>query len=148
MNFLVIGYGNTLRNDDGAGQVVAEKVANWNVPGLRSLCLHQLYPELATEMAEVELVIFVDVYPAATTQPVKVSPLEPLSSNLIRSHFSDPRVLLNLTQSLYSCCPEAWWILIPGENFEVGDRLSSVAEKGVSQALIQIRNLIPENEVF
>ncbi len=72
--------------------------------------------------------------------------LKPLDSIPIRSHFGDPRAILSLTQAIYEKCPQAWWVIVPGINFQLGDRLSSVAEKGISQALIQIRNLITDNK--
>jgi hydrogenase maturation protease len=164
MSCLVIGYGNTLRSDDGVGQLVAQKIANSHLSGVRSLYLHQLTPELAAELAEVELVIFVDATFAAiplcgccrTAQrlagseiapDVRVSPLQPLSSIEIKSHTSDPRMLLNLTQTLYNHCPKAWWVTIPGENFELGETISPLARRGITQALRQIDSLIKNGKV-
>ena len=37
---LIIGYGNTLRSDDGVGPRLAQTVADWRLPGVRSLALH------------------------------------------------------------------------------------------------------------
>jgi hydrogenase maturation protease len=142
MNCLVLGYGNTLRSDDGAGQIVAQQVTQWNLPGVRSLCLHQLTPELAADIAEVELVIFVDAYPASAIQEVQVCSLESSSPNTLRSHTSDPRILLNLTQTLYNHCPQAWWILIPGEDFALGEHLSSITKCSITRALEQIKLLL------
>jgi hydrogenase maturation protease len=147
MDCLVIGYGNTLRSDDGVGQIVARKIANSHLLGVRSLYLHQLTPELAADIAEVELVIFVDATLAAIAPDVRVSPLKPLSSVEIRSHMSDPRMLLNLAQTLYNHCPKAWWITIPGENFELGDTISPLAQRGMTQAFKQIDSLIKNGKV-
>ena len=72
MNFLVIGYGNTLRSDDGAGQIVAEKIAQWNLPGVRSLAVHQLTPELAEIIAQADAVIFIDAITTNLENPVSV----------------------------------------------------------------------------
>ena len=172
---LVIGYGNSLRSDDGIGVRVAEIVADWYLPEVRSLCLPQLTPELAADLAKVDLVIFVDACqtldsdtvkfalprasfggavscctlwslsaPSDVGSLVKLHSLKPLDSSELRSHFSDPRAILSLTQAIYRKCPQAWWIIVPGVNFQFGECLSSVAEKGVSQALIQIKNLISE----
>lgn len=71
MNILVIGYGNTLRGDDAVGPLVAEQVAIWNWPDVRSLPVHQLTPELAAEIAQVEAVFFID---AAIAQPTQSPP--------------------------------------------------------------------------
>ncbi len=56
----MIGYGNTLRSDDGVGPRVAMAVASWGWPGLKAIAVHQLTPELAEPLAAAELAIFVD----------------------------------------------------------------------------------------
>ena len=37
---LVIGYGNTLRSDDGVGRHVALAVSSWGLPGLESIAVY------------------------------------------------------------------------------------------------------------
>jgi Ni,Fe-hydrogenase maturation factor len=61
VNSLVIGYGNSLRGDDSIGIKVAQIVADWHLPKVRSLSPHQLTPELAAELAQVDLAIFTKV---------------------------------------------------------------------------------------
>ncbi|RMF22322.1 MAG: hydrogenase maturation protease [Cyanobacteria bacterium J083] len=139
---LVIGYGNSLRNDDAIGSQVAEIVATWGLAGVRSLALPQLTPELATDLAQVDLAIFVDACPILMTNKVKLISLQPLDYQEIQSHFSQPSTLLALTQTLYKKCPKAWWLIVPGVNFALGDSLSSVAQQGITQALIEIKNLL------
>ena len=161
---LVIGYGNTLRSDDGAGQRVAELVAEWKLPNVRSLPVHQLTPELAEPISQAELVIFVDVYPATTEQSLQVhqlctppsphtslsspsspSPhtqLERESQGLNIGHTGDPRSLLKLSQLVYNNVPPAWWILIPAVNFEFGENFSSQTTQGIQDALAQIREIV------
>lgn len=141
---LVIGYGNDLRGDDGIGTQIAQIVASWHLPQVRSLPLHQLSPELAADLAEVDLAIFVDAYQASDTDTVKLCPLEPLETTKLQSHFSDPIAILSLTLAIYDKCPQAWWLVIPGVNFGLGDGLSSLARRGVERALVQIKNLILE----
>jgi Ni,Fe-hydrogenase maturation factor len=58
---LVIGYGNTLRRDDGVGVRAAELIAaDPRLAHARVLAVHQLTPELALDIGAVSLVIFVD----------------------------------------------------------------------------------------
>src|SRR5205823_6351255 len=59
-SFVVIGYGNDLRGDDGVGQRVALSVACWRQPGVMALALHQLTPELTTWLVRATFAIFVD----------------------------------------------------------------------------------------
>ena len=47
IELLVIGYGNTLRRDDGVGPKVVEALATENLPGVQPLVCPQLTPEIA-----------------------------------------------------------------------------------------------------
>lgn len=139
-HFLVIGYGNDLRSDDGVGQRVAEAVASWAIPNLRSLAVHQLTPELAELIASVQTVIFVDAYPLAQGgNKVQVCQLQVEKDSLSLGHVSDPPSLLALAQLLYHRTPSAWLVTVPAVNFELGESLSLIAQQGVAEALEQIR---------
>ena len=59
-SILVIGYGNTLRQDDALGCLIADEVGRWQRTGVRSMSLAQLTPELAAELAAAETAVFVD----------------------------------------------------------------------------------------
>lgn len=142
VNSLIVGYGNSLRSDDGIGVRVAQIVTDWNLPALQTRSLHQLTPELAADLAEVDLAIFVDA--AQEVDGVKLYEIKPADYSEFRSHFADPRALLGLTQAIYGKCPQAWWLVVPGVNFQLGDRLSTVAQQGVLEAVVQIRRLIAQ----
>lgn len=139
---LVVGYGNSLRSDDGIGVCVAKTVEKWNMPQVRSLANHQLTPELAAELAQVDLAIFIDACQTNETDTIKLFPLKPSESMVFRSHLSEPQALLSLTKALFSRCPQAWWIIVPGVDFQLGERLSPMAQRGVNSALVQIKNLL------
>ena len=144
MNYLVIGYGNSLRNDDGAGQKVAEKIADWKLPSVRALPVHQLTPELAAEMAQVDVVIFVDVI---ATNPdnsasVQIEELQAKKENISLGHVCDPRSLLACTKMLYGKVPQAYWVLIPAVNFNFGEEFSAITQEGIDLALTQIQQII------
>lgn len=139
---LVIGYGNDLRSDDAVGQRVAQTIAAWNLSNVRSLCVHQLTPELAAFLANAELAIFIDACLTSVCEDVRVSAIAPTYSTAIAGHTSDPRSLLALTQVLYDRLPIAWWVRIPGANFELGDCLSPTGERGIRVAIEQINDLI------
>jgi hydrogenase maturation protease len=138
---LVIGYGNTLRSDDGVGQKVAEIVAGWELQGVRSLPVHQLTPELADDMAQVDNVIFVDAVPSEGDQVI-IKTLENDSTKNGFGHTSSPEFLLYLTEKLYEKKPASYWILIPAINFEFGENFSEITDQGRAIALQKIREII------
>lgn len=140
-NILVIGYGNDLRSDDAVGQRVAEAVAKWGASHIRALAVHQLTPELAEHLAGALLAIFVDAVVGVPEQGVQARRIEPAVPETSIGHTGDPRALLALTQALYGVCPEAWLIAVPGVDFGFGERLSETAQRGMGEALQQIRRL-------
>ena len=144
---LVIGYGNSLRGDDGIGRKLAQTIAEWQLPGVRSLDLHQLTPELAAELAQVELAIFIDACPAKDHDAVTFQAIKPSASINFPSHFSNPQALLSLTQAVYGRCPPAWWVMVPGVNFSLSDRLSPLAKQKSEQALREIESLLESNTI-
>ncbi len=93
--FLVIGYGNELRRDDGIGPRVARAVADWDIPGVRALAVHQLTPELAVDIAQAKEVVFVDVAANSGTSNVSIQPVRVVFSNSLANHVSSvrPRLL-------------------------------------------------------
>ena len=139
-HFLVIGYGNTLRSDDGVGLKVAAAVELAGLPGVRALACHQLTPELAEPVAQARAVVFVD---AAVGAPagIQVVELAPAAAGQILAHVSDPKTLLALARDLFGRCPPAWWVTIPIQNTDFGEELSPLAREGMQSALEKIRAL-------
>ena len=155
---LIIAYGNDLREDDGAGLVLAEQLASvWQIKGLtvQSVAVQQLAPELAADIAgeDVTAVIFVDT--RMTTSPfdlsVAVVPLQPgteLSPSM--GHHVQPNVLLAYAQALYvtETVPPAWLVTVPGTRFGYGETISDVALSAIREAFedddSQLRRLVAD----
>lgn len=139
-DFLVIGYGNTLRSDDGVGAKVAAAVAELALPGVVALVLHQLAPELAESISEARAVVFVDAAVDASSK-VQIRQLAPAEGAQLMAHAADPRSLLAFAQQLFGRCPPAWWLTIPVENLAFGEELSPLARRGYETALEKIQEL-------
>ncbi|MDY6785704.1 MAG: hydrogenase maturation protease [Cyanobacteriota bacterium] len=143
----ILGYGNDLRGDDGAGQHVARIFADRALPRVRSLAFHQLTPDLSQILSEVELAIFVDAYAVKlnSTSPVpdtQLHRLVPQSSTSTSNHSSNPAELLMLSRVLYGSTPPAWLIAIPALNFEFGWAFSPTTQRGIQQAADAIEHLL------
>jgi hydrogenase maturation protease len=145
---MVIGYGNDLRSDDGIGTRIANAIAAENLPKVKSFAVHQLTPELAAMLANVDLVIFVDAGLSVVSSQVQVQPLSPSASSLIHGHMGDGRSLLALTQAMYGHYPRAWLVTVPGINFEVGESLSPMAEAGMAIAHTKIIQLLSNSSTL
>ena len=137
---LVIGYGSDLRGDDAAGPRVAEAVRGWGLAGVEAIAVHQLVPELADPLARARRAIFADA--SADAIQATMTPLEAGGTPGALGHTGDPGALLAAAEALYGARPEAWLVAVPAVSFELGAALSDVAERGVSEALALIRELV------
>jgi hydrogenase maturation protease len=152
---LVIGYGNDLRGDDGAGPCVAMAIGALELPGVAAVTARQLTPELAEPLAHADLAVFVDAGAGACS--VEVRELFPASLGPFRQarseeafpalvsslgHTGDPAGLLALTRALYGAAPQAWLVTLPALSFELGAGLSEVAAQGAEQALAIVRQIV------
>ena len=137
---LVIGYGNTLRGDDGVGPRVAEAVEKLILPNVRTLICQQLSPEHADPISRAEKVVFVD---AAVDAPkeVQLRPLGPGDTTQLMAHAADPRTMLALARDVFGHAPRAWWLTIPAVNLEFTEELTPEAQLGVNAAVNRILEL-------
>lgn len=140
-DWLVIGYGNELRSDDGVGPTVARAVAQWKQPGVCGLACHQPTPELAEPIARARGVIFVDACVGENATP-RLGELSSAEDAPLGSHGVAPRALLALARQLYGRTPPAWLVTLPVANLAYGQSLSPTAQRGVEWALAEIRNLL------
>jgi hydrogenase maturation protease len=128
---LVIGFGNTLRGDDGIGNAVAEAVAGMAIPDVRALAVHQLTPELAADIADVDVVVFVDA--AMNAEPVTALCLDNKSDSPALTHITDPRSLLQLSRTVFGRSPQGWLVTAAANEFGFHEGLS---ESGRRNALL------------
>jgi hydrogenase maturation protease len=138
---LVIGYGNELRSDDGVGPKTAEVVAEWNLPGVRTLVCHQLTPEFAVPIASAQCVVFIDAT-VDSQNSVELREVQAAGPDQLMAHAADPRILLRLAKEVFGRSPTAFLITIPVENLAFGDKLSGRAREGSRIALQKIRELL------
>ena len=137
---LVIGYGNTLRRDDGVGPVVAAEVEALHLPGVRTLACQQLTPELADPLSRAGAAVFID---AAVDHPaqVRLRRLDPSGSSQILAHAADPRTILALARDAFGRAPKAWILTIPAKNLGFGEQLSRTAKSGLRKAVRAVQAL-------
>ena len=137
--FLIIGYGNTLRRDDGLGPLAAKRLAvAWRMLSAEVACLtaHQLTPELALEVAdpEVQAVVFVD---AAVNVPTIVWARLPSEGASPLGHTLSPQAVMMYAEKLYRRSPSAWLLSLPVADLGHGEGLSPTAQAALASVARQ-----------
>ena len=148
---LVIGYGNSLRSDDGVGWHVAMRLCDDpRLTACEVLARHQLTPELALDLGEASLVILIDADVGVAPGAISVRRLtgEPGARNGARgmgtidrspsTHHVDAGELLALAGELGGHVPEAVVIGVGVADLELGESLSPA----VGAALPDVADLV------
>jgi hydrogenase maturation protease len=141
---LVLGYGNTLRGDDGAGPKLVGEVEALGLVGVRTLACDLLTPELAEPVSRAATVVFVDAA-VDTPRKVRLRPLRAARSSQVMAHACDPGTILALARDVFGAEPRALWLTIPARSLDLSDQLSPSARRGCSVALERLRKLLSEN---
>ncbi|MGB3613323.1 MAG: hydrogenase maturation protease [Elainellaceae cyanobacterium] len=134
-SLLIIGYGNELRGDDAVGPRVARAVDELQLTSVRILALHQLAPELAADLSEVDIVIFIDACCDKITVQLDQIDVSSRALRAVETHSCSPVTLLSLVGILYGKHPQTWLLQIPATSFDIGDPLSGAAYDGCRRAL-------------
>jgi len=143
---LVIGYGNDLRSDDGAGIRVAMLLAEQSshFPLSQVIMARQLTPDLAEDIATATQVIFVDAYVAhgheAQLRIDKISD-DNIFNPAAMGHHGDPEGLMHLADQLYGKSPDAWVVGIPAFSFDAGETISPETLHRIDEAVALIGEL-------
>jgi hydrogenase maturation protease len=136
---LVIGYGNMLRGDDGAGICAAEGLAERH-PEFEIQTVHQLVPELTEAIRNTDLVFFLDAQ--IGIEQVTVQTLEPAAGQL-RTHLFFPEVLLALCKELYDHLPRAAYSIgIPAGSLEFSEKLSTETKRQVQKSIEAVETIV------
>lgn len=142
---LIVGYGNSLRTDDGLGWHVAARLADDSrLAEATILQLHQLTPELALDVSRARFVVFVDARQGGRGT-LAVEPL-PAADDVALSwtHHVEPGVLLALARDLYGHAPEAAAVSVGVASIEAGDRMSPQVEAMIPEVVERVVRLIDE----
>jgi hydrogenase maturation protease len=128
---LIIGYGNRLRGDDGAGVEAAIALREAGVPARE---VHQLVPELAENLSAADRVIFIDADAALAPGEVRVDYVDSESGGIFEHH-ATPANLLCLAREIYGRAPEAVVIGIGGASHDFGAEMSPSVRTAIGKVV-------------
>ncbi len=128
-----MGIGSLLRGDDAAGHAVAEALAALEYDDVEVVRVHQLTPELATELEGRSLVVFVDA--AVDTDRVRLTPLATDTSGRLLTHHLGPAGLLGLAAGLGTAPRAATLVSVPVHDLRLGTELSAQTRAHLEEAV-------------
>ncbi len=132
---LVIGIGNPLRGDDGAG-LMACRLLHRLWPSLNCITVHQLVPELAETVQQYEQVLFVDA--AVGQSEVQITPVSTATPPASSGHHISPYLVIALTAGLYGKTVKGLQCSIPAFHFHTGAPLSDACTRHTAEAVTRI----------
>lgn len=158
---LVIGYGNTLRRDDGVGVRAAELMAaDPRFAGVEVRTAYQLTPELSLGLGTASLVVFVDADARGLPGAIDVrelsagagaaadmsSPPGPERADQgASSHHVGADEVLALARELTGASPRAVAVGIGVADLELGEGLSAPVESSLPRVVDAVARYIAEH---
>ena len=137
----VIGIGNTLRRDDGAGVAAARRIAR-TFPDAHVITAHGLQPEMSEAIAHCDTVLFIDA--SIRTSALSVTRVSAGSGATGSDvHAVTPEGMMTIAQQLYGSAPrEALLLEIPAFECGFGERMSERTLRMVDSCVQLVAELL------
>ena len=142
--WLIIGYGNSLRGDDGSGPHLVKRLRQRLPESLAQYIVsHQLLPEMVEDMVQptVTKVLFIDAQ-RDQRQPVVLTPLRHKDCESSTTHNFGPEALLDLADKLYQQPRPGWLLSLRGSEFNHSERFSSDTHIALEKAYLLVEKLL------
>lgn len=136
----MIGVGNILRSDDGIGAYICTRIENFRIAGVDCLMVQQLQVELVEDLLDYQLVIIADA--SLSDSEMDLSPLNQLEAGIASSHQIDAGMLFSVAKNIYQKELDIYICAVRGEDFSIGDTITTAALARANTAVELIRNFI------
>ena len=132
---LLIGIGNSAREDDGLGWAFVERVEQEGLFSGDCLYRFQLNLEDAELIAKYKQVVFIDAHKSNLTNGFQLHECQANAEAGFSTHQLAPECVLYLCQQLYNTHPVALILGIQGYRWELNEGLSSKAQQNLQKAI-------------
>jgi hydrogenase maturation protease len=138
-NILIIGYGNSTRQDDGIGVYVGEVLAR-ELSNIDVEVTQEIGPEVCEELSGYGLVFFVDAG-IDQEEDFVIRELSAKFRSTPFSHHIHPETLLAMTERLFNSLPKAYLVSIKGYRFDFGFEISQEAKINAEKAIKEMERI-------
>jgi hydrogenase maturation protease len=133
-NICIIGIGNTLRGDDGVGAYVCSEIEALNLPGVDTMVVQQLTPDLMEDLQQYKHVIITDA--SYNCKGFAFYPLEADETNAqTSSHAVNASMFYLLFKKIYSKQRSFYICVIEPEDVSIGSGLTISAKANADKAV-------------
>ena len=130
----VFAWGNTARGDDGIGPILAERLRERDVTGLRVIEDHQLNIEHVTDLEDCGAALFIDAS-VEIEEGYRLERIGPSNDGNFSTHAISPQALLNVfEQTMKAPAPDSWLLHVAAREFELGAEPGSDAKRSIEEA--------------
>jgi len=136
----LIGVGNILRTDDGIGAYISKQIENLRLSGVDCLIVQQLQVELIEDLLHYQTIIIADA--SLGDSEVDLSPLNRLDAGMASSHQIDAGMLFSVAKNIYQKDLDIYICAVKGEDFSIGDKITTAVLARANTAVELIRNFI------
>ena len=145
---VLLGCGNPSRGDDALGPSLLKRAGAWLIgrPDLdvRIVEDFQFQVEHALDVADADLVLFVDA-DAAATAPFRLRRSWPSRDKSYTSHELSPEAVLHVAREVTGRDPPPAWVLgVRGEQFVLGAPMSAAAHGHLEAAWDELLELLSD----
>ncbi len=141
-NTMIFGIGNSARQDDGLGWAFLDEVSKQNKFKGELHYRYQLNIEDAETVSNAEQVIFVDAFAGKQNKSCVFEECKLNGEITYTTHALNPEAIMALCKDVYGVKPEAYILKIKGNEWELGEGLSTKAEYNLNEALTIISKLL------
>jgi hydrogenase maturation protease len=133
-NICIIGIGNTLRGDDRVGAYVCTEIESINLPGVDTIVVQQLTPDLMEDLQQYKHIIITDA--SYNCKGFAFYPLEADESDAqTSSHAVNASMFYLLFNKIYSKQPSFYICAIEPEDVSIGSGLTISAKANADKAV-------------
>lgn len=133
MRFLVYGYGNPGRQDDGLGEALVSLLEQAPIPGVDTDSNYQLNIEDAYTISEYDAVVFVDAT-VEEVEPFAFRVIDPAMEITFTTHSMAPESVIALCEETGLRCPPSFMLAIRGYEWEFQEGLTDKARENLRRA--------------
>jgi hydrogenase maturation protease len=144
LDVLILGYGNTLRGDDALGIHAAHALHDFYCTdgGIRVLAISQLAFDLAEDIAQAQLVLFIDAAESGCPGEICTAEVLATEEKVRFTHHWTPPTLLMLSRQLYGRAPTAMTLTMAAASSEMGVGLSQAVQNRLPELLERAKAIV------